>query len=325
MNEFFSIFGYIFIFAISCLALFWSGNSLVDSLMRVAKFLKWREFVVAFFVMAFAASAPNLFVGLSSAIHKIPQFSLGDVVGGNIVDLTLAFALAILIGKTTLPAPSRVVQTTTIFTTLISLLPLLLISDGVLSKGDGLILLSTFLGYIAWLFSKEERFKLIYNHSKVTVVEEFKEFWKNLGKFIFALIILVLASEGIVSSARHFVEVLHLTIPMVGILVIGLGNALPEIYFAVRAAKEGETWMVLGDLMGAVIVPATLVLGIVALISPIYVSDFSPFGVSLSFLIVAALFFLFVVRTGEKITKKEGYCLLLLYLLFVIFQIFFTK
>jgi cation:H+ antiporter len=315
----------ILIFIISCLILFWSGNFLVKALMRIAKFLKWREFVVAFFIMAFAGSAPNLFVGISSAIHKIPQFSLGDVVGGNIVDLTLAFALAILIGKTVLPAPSRVVQTTTIFTTLISLLPLLLISDGMLSRGDGAILLVTFFLYVGWLFSKEERFKLIYDHNKVKAVEEFKEFWKNLGKFIFALLLLILASEGIVSSARHFVEILHLTIPMVGILIIGLGNALPEMYFAIRAAREGETWMVLGDLMGAVIVPATLVLGIVALISPIQVLDFSPFGVSLSFLIVAALFFLFVVRTGEKITKKEGYCLLFLYLLFVIFQLFFNK
>lgn len=315
----------ILIFIISCSILFWSGNFLVKALMRIAKFLKWREFVVAFFIMAFAGSAPNLFVGISSAIHKIPQFSLGDVVGGNIVDLTLAFALAILIGKTVLPAPSRVVQTTTIFTTLISLLPLLLISDGMLGRGDGAILLITFFLYVGWLFSKEERFKLIYDHNKVESVEKFKEFWKNLGKFIFALFLLILASEGIVSSARHFVEVLPLTIPMVGILIIGLGNALPEMYFAIRAAREGETWMVLGDLMGAVIVPATLVLGIVALISPIEVLDFSPFGVSLSFLIVAALFFLFVVRTGEKITKKEGYCLLLLYLLFVIFQLFFTK
>ena len=312
-------------FIISCSILFWSGNFLVKALMRIAKFLKWREFVVAFFIMAFAGSAPNLFVGISSAIHKIPQFSLGDVVGGNIVDLTLAFALAILIGKTVLPAPSRVVQTTTIFTTLISLLPLLLISDGMLGRGDGAILLVTFFLYVGWLFSKEERFKLIYDHNKVESVEKFKEFWKNLGKFIFALFLLILASEGIVSSARHFVEVLPLTIPMVGILIIGLGNALPEMYFAIRAAREGETWMVLGDLMGAVIVPATLVLGIVALISPIEVLDFSPFGVSLSFLIVAALFFLFVVRTGEKITKKESYCLLLLYLLFVIFQLFFTK
>lgn len=315
---------YILIFIISCLILFGSGNFLVGALMRIAKFLGWREFVIAFFVMALAASAPNLFVGISSALHKIPQFSLGDVVGGNIVDLTLAFALAILIGKVVLPAPSRVVQTTTIFTTIISLLPLLLISDGMLSRGDGAILLVTFFVYVGWLFSKEERFKLIYDDSKVPVVKEFKEFFKDVGKIVLALVLLILASEGVVRSARYFVDILNLTIPMVGILIIGFGNALPEMYFAICAAREGETWMVLGDLMGAVIVPATLVLGVVALICPIEISDFSPFGISLSFVIISAIFFLFVVRTGEKITKKEAYYLLSIYIIFVFFQILFA-
>lgn len=316
---------YILIFIISCLVLFWSGSFLVGALMRAAKFLGWREFVIAFFIMAFAGSAPNLFVGVFSAFHKIPQFSLGDVVGGNIVDLTLAFALAILIGKSVLPAPSRVVQTTTIFTTIISLLPLLLISDGLLSRGDGVILVITFFVYIGWLFSKEERFKLIYDDSKVPVVKEFGKFFKDVGKIVLALVLLALASEGIVASARRFVDILNLTIPMIGILLIGLGNALPEMYFAIRAAKEGQTWMVLGDLMGAVIVPATLVLGIVALICPIEVLDLSPFGISLSFVIISAMFFLFVVRTGEKITKKEAYFLLLIYIIFVLFQILFAR
>lgn len=315
----------ILLFLISCLVLFLSGNFLVRALMRIAKFLGWREFIIAFFVMAFAASAPNLFVGISSAIHKIPQFSLGDVIGGNIVDLTLAFAIAILIGKTSLPAPSRVVQATTIFTTIVSLLPLLLIYDKRLSRGDGLILLITFFVYVGWLFSKEERFKLIYDHSKVEIVESFRQFFLDLGKIALSLILLIAASEGIVRSARYFVDIFNLTIPMVGILIIGLGNALPEIYFAICAAREGETWMVLGDLMGSIIVPATLVLGIVALITPIEIPDFSPFGISIYFIIISAIFFLFVVRSGEKISRKEAYLLLLLYIIFVFLQIFFTK
>lgn len=316
---------YILIFIISCLILFWAGNILIKALIRLARFLGWKEFVVAFFVMAFAGSAPNLFVGITSAIHKIPQFSLGDVVGGNIVDLTLAFALAILIGKTTLPAPSRVVQTTTIFTTIISLLPLLLISDGILSQIDGFILLLVFFTYIGWLFSKEDRFKLIYDHVKLGIAEGFRESVQDIGKIILALILLILASQGIVVSAKYFVDIFNLTIPMVGILIVGLGNALPEIYFAISAAKQKETWMVLGNLMGAIIIPATLVLGIVALISPIEVFDFSPFIISLFFLVISAFFFLFIVRSGEKVTRKEAIFLLLFYILFVLFQILFAR
>jgi len=37
-------------------------------------------------------------------------------------------------------------------------MPLLLIHDGILSRGDGIILISLFFLYIFWLFSKKERF-----------------------------------------------------------------------------------------------------------------------------------------------------------------------
>jgi Ca2+/Na+ antiporter len=79
--------------------------------------------------------------------------------------------------------------------------------------------------------------------------------------------------------------------------------------------------MILGDLMGSVIVPATLVIGIVALICPIKINNFSPFVIARFFLVVSALFFFFFVRTDRKITKKEAVFLLSLYFAFVIIEI----
>lgn len=312
---------YISIFILSCLVLFWSGTWLVRALTGIARFLKWREFVVAFFVIALAATIPNLFVGINSALNKIPQLSFGDIIGGNLIDLTLAVALAVLIAKTSLPAESRLVQTSGLFTVAITLLPLVLILDGVLGRGDGLVLLGVFFFYLFWLFSKEERFKKIYEEKEKEIIKSFRDFLKNLGKVILAIFLLLLAAEGVVRSATFFAESFNLTLPLIGILIVGLGNALPEIYFAIASAKRGETWMILGDLMGSIIVPATLVLGIVALIYPIKILDFSPFAVGRFFLIIAAFFFLIIVRSGQKITKKEALILLAIYLLFVIVEI----
>jgi len=111
---------------------------------------------------------------------------------------------------------------------------------------------------------------------------------------------------------------------LIGILIIGLGNSLPEIYSSILAAKKGQTWMILGDLMGSVITPATLVLGVVALLRPIEMPDFSPFVVARFFLIISALFFFFFVRTDRKITVKEAVFLLLIYFIFVILEILKT-
>ena len=102
------------------------------------------------------------------------------------IDLTLAVGLAVLIGGASLPAKSRMVQTSAIFTVVIAILPLILILDGKLGRGDGLILLFAFTIYIFWLFSKEERFKKVYDSGKGKPIRKFRNFLKDLGKIILA-------------------------------------------------------------------------------------------------------------------------------------------
>ena len=282
-----------------------------------------RVFVVAFFVMAIAGSLPNLFVGINSALHGIPELSFGDIVGGNMVDLTLAVALAILIGGRSLPARSKLVQTSTVFTVIIAILPLVLIFDGVLSGGDGLILISAFFVYLFWLFSRKDRFQKVYNAYKSNGGRKgFKGVFKSIKGVAVALVLLLVASEGIVRSAGAFSEALGVSLPLVGILIIGLGNALPETYFAIISAKKKNTFMILGNLMGSVIICSTLVLGIVVLIAPIQIDDFSPFAVARAFLIISALFFFIAIKSDKRITKIEGLFLLLLYVLFVLTEVY---
>lgn len=296
--------------------------------------------MLAFFVMAFAGTLPNLFVGINSALHGIPQLSFGEIVGGNVIDLTLAVGLAILIGNTVIPVRSKMVQTSTIFTAVIAVLPLVLILDGSLGRGDGLILLLAFVLYIFWLFSKEERFRKVYkgnknehkyglgfiaflrNRKEPKSIRHFKVFLKDLGNVIVSLVLLSAASWGVVQSAQVFSDVLNISLPIVGILIVGLGNALPETYFAIISARKRQTWLILGNLMGSVIVSATLVLGIVVLISPIRNIDFSPFAIARIFLVVSAVFFLIVVKTDKKITKKEAILLIGIYIAFLLTEIF---
>lgn len=320
---------YIAIFLISCVLLYFSGEWVVSGLMRIARFLGWREFIVAFFVMAFGASLPNFFIGAASALHKIPQLSFGDVAGNNLVALTLAVALAILFSKNKeISAENKTVQTTSIFTVIAAILPLILILDHELSRIDGVLLIAFFIFYFSWIFSKKERFTKIYNKfaqnsgflhdtPKMSFFENFKRYIQDLKKVFFGLALLLISTQGIVYAAKFFAGTFNLPLIFTGVLITGLGSSLPEIYFAVLSAKKGETGMILGDLMGAVIVPATLVLGVVALICPIKILDFSTLVIARFFLIISALFFLFFVKTHQKITQRESFFLLLLYIIFV--------
>ncbi len=310
------------IFISSVILLFFSGSKLVGALMRIGRFLGWREFVVAFFIMAIAGAVPNLFVGINSALKKIPELSFGEVMGGNVLDLSLAVGLAVLIGKGSLSAGSRMVQSSAVFTVGIALLPLLLILDGRLGRIDGGVLLLAFAFYVYWLFSKEERFKQLYNGQKEEgSVKRFSTFLRDLGGVVVFLALLLLASEGMVASARNFSAFFGIGISTVGILIVGVGNALPETYFAVVSARKNQGWMILGDLMGSVIACTTLVLGVVALIQPVVIDNFSPFAIARIFLVVSALFFWFSVKTDHKISRKEGLALIFIYIAFLALEI----
>jgi len=309
------------IFAFSCFLFYISGELVVKSLIKIAKFLGWKEFALSFIIMSIVASFPNLFVGIFSAINHIPELAFGDIVGGNVVDLTLSVALASLFAKKGIPAKSRTVHTTLFFTIIAAILPLLLIQDSVLSRADGIILIFFFFLYVFWLFSKKERFTKICDGTENNV-KNFKASFASVFKIIWAIILFVIASQGIVYSAKYFADTFHWPILLIGLFIVGLGNCLPEVFFAISAAKKQNTWLVLGDLMGAVVMPATLVLGTVALLSPIKIADMTSLAVARIFMFLSVFFFFLFIRNDDRITKKEAVFLLFIYIFFIISEVF---
>lgn len=316
------VFFYILLFVVCCAVLYAAGDWVVSGLSRIAKFLGWKEFAVAFFVMAAACTLPNLFLAIIAIIHHVPELSVGDVVGGNVVDMTLTIALAVFFSKKGIDARSRTIQTSAIFTSIVAVLPLILFVDGRLGRIDGLILLAAFFVYAYWLLSKKERFKKVYNNYKVPLNQQMVTFIRDLMKVFIGCAVLLAVAQGIVMSANVFSNAFNISLPLVGILIVGLGNCFPEAYFSIVSARNGETTMILGDLMGSIIMPGTLVLGLVALISPVEISNIAMFTAARYFLLIAAVFFYIAVRTDKKVTKREGVILLFIYIAFLLTEVF---
>ena len=273
-------------------------------------------------MIAITTSLPNLFVDLNAVLQHKPELAFGDIVGGNLIDLTLVMAIAIFFSKKSISTKSEMVQESTIFTVIVAVLPLLLIWDGKLGRIDGIFLIFTFIFYSWWLFSKKERFNKIYRSNTENSIKDFKKFLLNLVKIIVILILLLVISQIVINSAQFFSDKLGISLALVGILIIGLGNSFPEIYFSIISAKQEENWLVLGNLMGSVIICTTLVLGLIALVSPFEIKDFSPFLIARIFLIVGSIFALIFIRSGKEITKKEGLYLLSVYIIFLLVEIF---
>lgn len=317
---------YVLVFFISSVVLALAGDWLVRSLGRIARYFGWRDFLAAFFIMSFAVSIPELLVGVSAALQGIPELSFGNIMGANMIHFTLAIALAALV-LGGIRFDGKVVRASADFTIGIALLPFLLMLDGNLSHLDGAIMMGLFVIYTFWIFSKKDYFQELYTKETFvrdnnnTPFQNFRLFVKDLGAFIVGTALLLVSAQGIVLSASYFGELLNIPLVIVGIFIIGLGTALPETYFAIASARRGNSWMVVGNLMGSTVFTASFVLGLVAIIRPIHIGDFSPYIVTRTFLILAAVVFLIFSRTERKISHREAVTLLVIYLIFILSQL----
>ncbi|MGM0628832.1 MAG: sodium:calcium antiporter [Patescibacteria group bacterium] len=308
----------------SLAAIIFIGRWVIYSLVVIARYFGFKEFVVAFFTVSIGAVIPEFFVGVTSALQGIPEVSLGTVVGENLFLITVTIALATFFSAQGLVVDSKTVRGGIVFTVFVAVLPLLLILNGELSRMDGFVLLMCFAFFIFWLFSKKERFIKIYEEDTPEI--------ENLTKrsAIRAMFIAVIGVLAVVISVDLLLkEILTLSselgLPLaaLGLFVIAIGTALPETYFAVDLARRGSSWMVLGGVMGGIAMASTLVLGTVALIEPITLTglDISSLILARIFLTISSILLLVFVTTGHVITKFEGIALLAVYISFLLAEI----
>ena len=311
---------YILIFIASCLLLIRSGTWVVGSLVRIAKALGWKKFVVASVLMAFATSLPELFIGITSAFHQRPQLSFGNIIGANIIVLTLVAGGGALLAKG-LKFEGKILRKSSLYAATIAFLPFLLILDGKMSRWDGIILLLIFVFYFSHLFQEQKRFSEVFISEFKKDWTQFKLFLKDGLIFLGGVCLLLLSAEGIVFSASNLAAGFNMPLVITGMFLVAIGTTLPEISFGIRSIAMGHKEMILGDILGSVVVNSTLILGLVVLISPFEIYNFSPYLIGIIFTAITCLFFAVFSRTGKVITRKEAVVLLAIYILFVVSQL----
>jgi cation:H+ antiporter len=203
---------------------------------------------------------------------------------------------------------------------------LILILDGSLSRIDGVILIGLFLVYVFRMLKNGKRYDVQYddlkNNNQIPVLKKIYLFFKDFGVFIGGSTVLLIASQGIVKSAMFFAEKIDMPLVVIGVLIVSLGTALPEVYFSAFSAKGGNGEIMAGNLLGSTVVSTSLVLGIVSIISPITNIEFFSYFLSRTVLFISVILFIYFMLTGRKISQKEGWVLLLIYLIFIGIEIF---
>ncbi len=296
----------------------------MNSLIKISYALKWSGFLSSFLIMASVTSLPELFVGVGAAFHKYPQLSFGNIVGANIVNLTLGVSMiSLACGSFAMRAKKD--RENVIYTILFSFLPFLLILDKTLSRIDGLILLSAAAFYVKKILSEGKTTVHPPFHLKdlkaTPSLKELKSFLKNVFLFIFSVIILLFSAEAILRLIKSIAFQIGMPLVSAGAVLISLSTALPEISFGVRAGIKKRPDLAWGNISGTVIINSAFVLGIVAVIYPIKIVNAQPYITIAAFALLASFSLLLFRESGRGISRKEALFLFFVYTAFVLAQV----
>ncbi len=312
------MFLYAAIFLVSFLLLAKAGNILVKSITGMARFFRLSEYVIAFVLMSFATSVPELFIGLSSAVEGVSNMSLGNIIGANFINITLVIGV-IAFFSNGIRVESKISHRNFCLIFFIAFLPIFLAMDGVISRGDGFVLILSFVIYIIRLIGEREYFTKVLNEVQMNF-RALGRFLRAMSRFLIGVLVLLASSALLVWAGKGLASGINMSVLSFGIIFIALGTALPELVFGIRASalKHGEMGM--GNALGSIAFNSAFIIGLVSLISPIAVRGGQSFFITGSFLFAAFLLFNLFIYTRSAVSRKESVILILLYFAFLAVQ-----
>lgn len=308
-----------FIFASAFVIVLWAGRILPNSLSRISRILHLSQFLTAFLLVSLATSVPELFIGITSAVQGIPSLSLGNVLGANFVNLTIVIGFSVLIGGSVV-SDGKISSQNFWLIFVVSLIPILLATDGIISRGDGFLLLLAFGLYILKIFRDQQYFHRHLDHTgELAGLHSISNVMKEFFRFLGGIVALLLGSFALIVSAREIIgEYFNSEFLFFGAVFLALGTALPELIFGIRTTVAGRGQAMLGNALGTMPFNAAAIVGLVSLIKPIQINFTTDLFLTALFLVLAFLAFHLFVYTQGTINRKEALVLILLYALFLI-------
>lgn len=304
----------ILIFAVSIFLIIRGATLSTKFSGRIAKSFNLSNYVVGFLIVAVISIIPESFVAINSAISGVPSMGLGTIFGSNIADLTLVFAIVVLVAGRSLKIESKILKSNLIYP-FFFLIPIALGIDGAYNRGEGLCLIiaGVIFYYLAFHQSQEGSERKV----KIKIDNKTK---RDILYFVLSLLVLLVGSHFIVESGVKIAEHLTISPAIIGLFFIGLGTVIPELLFSISAVKKDQDSLAIGDILGTVLADATILVGLIAFIKPfefpikiIYIAGI--------FMFAAAFMLYYLMRSGKILSKREGYLLILFWLIFVLMEI----
>ncbi|MBT4384805.1 calcium/sodium antiporter [Candidatus Peregrinibacteria bacterium] len=303
------------IFLVALAGLIKSADIFTTNSEKLGKALGVPQFIIGVSVVALGTSFPELMTSIIATFQGYSSIVAANVVGSNIANILLVGGITAIFAKEIVVEKSLIKLDLPLLGGITALL-IVTLYDGTFTLIEGMIMLASYIIYVAYNWSEHRANKLEQLEEKVRRAIEKKQDTKKLMLFILLSAIgIFLGSKYTIDSIIELSGLLNLAPAAITISAVAIGTSLPELLVSIKAAKKKNFEMVIGNIIGSNILNSTLVIGLPAFISPLVVTN-EVITIAIPFLIIATVLFAFS-GIEKKVFSFEGALYSILYFVFI--------
>lgn len=307
------------------------ADMLVKGASNIAKKFHIPEMLIGLTIVAIGTSAPELIITITSTQSSSTDLIIGNAIGSNLCNLLFILGLMAVIRPVKIDKEARNFHIPMAFlaSTVILLMGLGILGNSTqyINQIEGFFLIILFIVYFSYPIIKE--LEDIINSYKKEKLERQNSSNKNSKKrkinIPFSLLLIVVGvfllkygGDFVVDSATNIVLYFNISERVIGLTVVAIGTALPELVTSIFAVIRKDTDIAVGNLVGSCVLNLFLILGIGAMITPLeFTPDFIQNLILLCSMTIVLWLFNFM---GKKntITRPKGLVLLCVFTLYMI-------
>ncbi len=283
----------------SCFVLGKGAAWLVDSAARIAHRFGISDLVIGLTIVAFGTSAPEFAVTIVGAIKGTGDISVGNVIGSNLFNIGVILGVCAIFS--TVKTRASLVWRDGLSLLAITVLALYFLWDLQLTRVESLalvVLLVVYLGYL--LYQKEMAIEEEVSHEPAGI--------KDVFLFLLGLVFIVCGGHFLVEGAVGLARFFGMAEWVIAMTVVAAGTSIPELVVSLVAIIKKQHGISAGNLIGSNIFNTLGVLGVAGVIRGMQIDS----EARLSIILLAPLTLLVIVfmRTGWKVSRLEGVCLI---------------
>jgi len=296
---------YIGILIVSLAVLVKASDFFVEAAEKIGLALGIPPFIIGVTIVAFGTSLPELASSIAAVNEGMSDVVIGNVVGSNIANIALVLGLVAIIGKD-VKMNDFIMHVDIPLLVISAFLLWFVVEDGNVSIFDAIVLLAALVIFLVHSLKGNSD----------DSIEKTKIGWKTIVLLLVSAVFIKFGADYTVEGIKGISLSLGIGSAVIAQSLVALGTSLPEVFVSFAAAKQGQTDMAIGNVLGSNIFNTYAVTAIPAFIGPLVIPP-AVLTFSLPYMIALTII-LGLICITKTISRWEGLMLMLLYLFFLV-------